>query len=467
MEFVLNSEVVSTDLPEDTRILDYVRSEAGLRGTKEGCREGDCGACTVIVGEPGVNGIRYSTRVSCLMLLGQLEGMHLVTIEGLRLQNLSGIQQAIVDVGATQCGFCTPGIIMALTGFALQFEKGLAFDDALRSLDGNLCRCTGYKSIARAAKAIFTNLQNLQRSGVEALIDARLIPENFREVPGLLSKCAVKDRAAPRLSGGTIIAGGTDIVVQNLEDKNHASLRFLSLESRPEIAEDEEGLRLDATVSFEQFANFPAVRGYIPSIKQITAKVASTPIRNAATLGGNIVNGSPSGDLSILLLTLDASIGVGDATGEKALPLREFFTGYKQNVLGDGEWVKWLRIPKKIQNYLVNFEKVSKRVHLDIATVNTGCSIRLEGEEIEDVLLTAGGVAPIPLFLAQTVDFLKGKTLTTPNIQKAAMVAQGEIAPIDDIRGQASYKTLLLRQLIFAHFYELFQLFPVEQDNVQ
>jgi len=452
IEFILNNKLIRTDKNPATILLDFIRNNEKLKGTKIGCREGDCGACTVLSGSLQENGeVEYKTIVSCLTPLGNVAGKHIVTIEGINTEGINPLQETFVKENATQCGFCTPGFIVSLTGFSLSGdynkEKGIA------AVSGNICRCTGYKSIERAVDEITEALKQLKSENtLQSLIDNGYIPEYFKEVAKWLN-----DLQTPEIkSTGTIIGGGTDLYVQKADELQEQDLQFIP-KSKNNIRIENNLCKIDASCTVAELENSELFNEIIPAWKKFIKLISSKQIRNMATLGGNFVNASPIGDLSIIFIALDAKIIIKNKENKsRKIKLKDFFKAYKQIDLQKGELIETIEFEIQPKPVYFNFEKVSKRTHLDIASVNTAISIRLEEDCIREVYLSAGGVAPTPMLLAKTEDFLLAKELNEENIAKAADILLQEVSPISDIRGSAEYKKLLLRQLFFKHFITLF-----------
>lgn len=460
IQFILNDELIVTDLPAGMLVLDYLRRHRRAVGTKEGCKEGDCGACMVLVGESDANGVSYKPVTSCLMPVGELHGKHLVTIEGLNRESLTPIQQAIVDEGGSQCGFCTPGIVVSLTGHLLDASRELSVDGLKNTLGGNLCRCTGYASLLRACEIFlhkFSNAIASKLNRIEKLIAAEFLPEYFSAIP---EKLAEISQARFQKSGERpdfIIAGGTDIYVQKGPAISGADVDVLNLQHEFKgIGVIDSEVRVGALTTFEEFASNSDIRKCIPQIETYNFYNASWQIRNRATLGGNIVNASPIGDMTALLLAMDSDLVLTSGKTQRIVPLKSFFLGYKKLILQRNEIVNEIRFPVPPSDVLINFEKVSKRKTLDIASVNSSIKVVASDGIITQISLAMGGVAPIPLFMQQTCDFLQGKSISAETVLAANEVAQNEISPISDIRGSADYKRLLVRQFLIAHFTRLF-----------
>ncbi len=454
--FLLNDHQVGTAAAPGMLVLDFLRQRSREMGTKEGCREGDCGACTVLVGELDGDRVAYRPVTSCLLPVGELQGKHLVTIEGLNLPRLTPVQQAIVDEGASQCGFCTPGIVVSLTGLLMQDGIEIDGDRVKQALSGHLCRCTGYRSLKSCGEILRREIGD--GVGVEALVDRGALPDYFRQVPAKLGDLPrpTGDPAAIE-SADALIAGGTDLYVQRGEDLPEARVAVLGLHPQMRGIHRQNGhLRVGALTSFEDFAEHPEVLKIVPDLPAFMFLVASWQIRNRATLGGNVVNASPIGDMTILLLALDSVLVLARGERRREVPMRSFFKGYKKLDKRPDEILTEILIPLPSAGTKVHFEKVSKRKCLDIATVNLALSIRVEDGAIAAARVAAGGVAPVPLALAETAAALAGAPVSAATVESAVRAAQREISPISDIRGSADYKRLLVRQLLIAGFVKLF-----------
>ncbi|MDE0022825.1 MAG: FAD binding domain-containing protein [Spirochaetaceae bacterium] len=588
--FILNDREVESAAPAGLLVLDFLRDCERLTGTKEGCKEGDCGACAILIGELDGDAVRYQPVTSCLVPLAEVHRKHVVTIEGCNQAGLNPVQEAIVEFGGTQCGFCTPGIVVSLHGLLLDGTKGLLLDDVKYALSGHLCRCTGYRSLKDCAATLERDLGsrlqvNSGASRVPALTAAGVLPGYFAAIPERLRALRASSHAAATLAGdatahlepapdackggappavsarrtartskspppGTataphpatvaerpdgspatasppgssrtpsecdphaepgrnapataasvasepapgrgaasaratevaapsttvtsgplavaetegscpcppdlLIAGGTDLYVQQGETIPGRPVAVLG--QRPGL----KGIRryggefrVGGLTTFEEFGTHPAVIEAIPAIASFNHLIASWQIRNRATLAGNIVNASPIGDFTALLLALDACVVLNDGDARRTVSLKEFYRGYKQIDLRPGELLTEVAFadPADAQ---VNFEKVSKRTCLDIASVNSACSIRCTGDTIDDAHFSLGGVAPVPLYLHETSRAVRGRSLDLETAWEAVRMSQQEIAPISDVRGSAEYKRLLARQLLIAHFVTLF-----------
>ncbi len=456
LSFILNNTSIHTDKPAAMPLLDFIRDEMKLPGTKTGCREGDCGACTLMLGKIEGGRLSYHTINSCLTPLANVQGMHVVSIEGLNLENPTAVQQALIDHSATQCGFCSPGIVVSLTAHSLSSDAS-DYETAKLSVAGNICRCTGYKSIEKAVQAIsLLNAHRKDKEPIAWMVEQHFLPPYFLNIAERLSAISLMQIHKP--SAGRIIGGGTDLMVDDADEMQDTQLSFVSQrEDLKGIEVHDDICRIGAAVNAQDIMNSAILQAHIPSLKEDFKLISSTQIRNMGTLAGNIINASPIGDLSIYFLALDASLILLNKKNEtREVALKDFFISYKEMQIKESEIIKEIAFKIPSKQGLFNFEKVSKRRHLDIASVNTAMWIHMTNGIIRDVHISAGGVNPIPSYLKETRDYLLGKTLSEEHILAASELLQNEIAPISDIRGDKAYKRLLLRQLFVAHFMELF-----------
>ncbi len=493
IEFYLNDQPIRTAEPPASALLDFVRYHEQLKGTKIGCREGDCGACTVLVGELAADGqtVSYQSMTSCLTPLGNAQGKHIVTVEGINAagHQLTPVQQAIVDEGGSQCGFCTVGFVMSLTSHSLGSQPATE-KNTIAAIDGNICRCTGYKSLERAAARLTAELEQRPSENTLAWLSTKqFVPGYFAEIPARLAglrpaatqATEASSAAATTPNGPTgyahtqnpnghghdspirpfthsLIGGGTDLLVQRLEElREQPGVRLIfDQPGRRGIRHETTGrVVLGAATTASQLLESDLLRGLLPNLPQYLKLVSSTPIRNMGTVAGNFINGSPIGDLTIMFLALGASVTLLDAAGTtRELALPDLYLGYKKLAKAADEQVTEISFPAPLAGDLFHFEKVSKRTHLDIASVNSAAWLRVDNGIIQAARISAGGVGPVPVLLARTSAFLIGRELTAETLTAANAEMQAEISPISDVRGTADYKRLLLRQLLWAHFLE-------------
>ncbi len=463
--FILNNKEVSAAQPSGTPLLEFIRYHKHLTGTKTGCNEGDCGACTVLIGEIKDGEVEYRSFTSCLTPLANVQGRHVVTIEGLNADKemiassgsqLTPVQQAMHRHSATQCGFCTPGFVVSLTGFCLG-SKPATREAAVSCIDGNICRCTGYKSIEKAAADVAALLQEKPvAKKIDFLVEKKMLPAYFSNIrqklytlQGNLNGVGTGD-LKPLLVGG-----GTDLYVQKHEEIKDLHVRKINTKTN-KIYKYENKCIIEASATVTDLLESDLIQYFFPRIEKHIKLVSSTPIRNMATIAGNFINASPIGDFTIFFLALNAQLRISDGFTERELPLRKFYKGYKALDKKKEEYIDTIAFELPAENTFLNFEKVSKRTNLDIASVNSAIMLFLENDTISDASVSAGGVGPVPAFLSETSLFLQHKKLEKDTIEAALQIAQTEVAPISDARGTETYKRLLLNQLIRAHFIELF-----------
>lgn len=486
VKFVLNSKLIRSDDPPATILLDLIRYREHLTGTKIGCREGDCGACTVLIGELVGDTVSYRSATSCLTAIGNVHNKHVVTIEGVNNadgHSLNFLQETICEEGASQCGFCTPGFIVSMAGLCLS-DKPPTRAAAIAAVDGNICRCTGYKSIERALSRLTTLLSSRTNSdALDFAITNQILPAYFKEIPRRLAELALESNGVfhagnpipgdnglgNRIPGNAgpanplFLGGGTDLYVRQPEQMVRSEPSFLNTDPRlKQITETAGELHIGAAATVTQLLESPLICRDFPHFGHYARLIASTPIRNIATIAGNFVNASPIGDLSIFFLALDARLTLTDGTTRRTLPLNKFFKSYKTLDKAPGEHVEAIHIPRPSSDTRFNFEKVSKRTCLDIASVNTAIQLTIDGDIISQAHLSAGGVGPVPLYLQKTSMLLTGRQPSATLVRLAIGSALTEISPISDVRGTAEYKRLLLGQLIKAHFITLFDHLPEE-----
>lgn len=461
--FILNNEEVDVSAPPGLLLLDFLRNRQQLTGTKEGCKEGDCGACTVILGDLQDTTLTYRPMTSCLMPLGEMQGKHVVTIEGLNMEKLSPVQAAMVQEGGTQCGYCTPGFVVAMTSWLMDATQPLDRSGLMHAISGNLCRCTGYRSIKAAGLQVAQSLRPSinGEDRLQTLCQQGYLPEYFSSIPQRLAalRRKIEQQEQPvqlELSPRFRIAGGTDLYVQKGEDIPDVPVALLNDTPILPAAEADGQIVMDARMTFEAMGDDPLIQRLIPDIRAYNDLIASWPIRTRSTLGGNIVNASPIADMTALLLAMETEIELSNGAQTRWLPLPDLYLGYKTLAKAADEVVTRLRFPRPDVQTRINWEKVSKRAWLDIASVNSAAKLTVMDDVITDAHLSLGGVAPIPLYLEGASSYLRGKRLQPETVWEAVEIAMSEISPISDVRGSADYKRLLARQFLLLHFTRLY-----------
>ncbi len=458
IDYILNSENITLDAHCSDMLVDILRKDLGLKGTKEVCKEGDCGACSVLIGEYSSSDIlRYKNLNSCIYHKSLLNAKHIVTIEGLRLdKGLSFVQKMFYDEGATQCGYCTPGFIISATCYFLELtnRKLNSFDFEYSKLveyvSGNICRCTGHISIKRSLHNMLRKFYDKYKSEkitIDTLVKEEIIPCYFSDI---------KIRLKALQQTNLIMSGGTDLYVQNMHHTGGIELKSYKRTDTSLIYDSGGEIVISAFATVTDLCNSNLILKYFPEIPTYRELFGSVQIRNKATAGGNIINASPIGDTVNILMALDAALVLTSEHGERILPLRKFYTGYKTNVSQKDETLTEIRIKIPKGRYIFSYEKVSKRMHLDIASVNSTMYMEYEGNRIIKASISAGGVAPCPVYLENTSEYLKGKEISQDTFSEIENIIQSEISPINDVRGSATYKRLLLGRLVKMHFIKYF-----------
>jgi xanthine dehydrogenase small subunit len=443
--FQLNGETVGVrDETAQTTLLDYLRSR-GLTGAKEGCAEGECGSCTVVMVRPCGEGSAYKPVNSCLMFLPMAAGHEIYTVEALaRGGQLHPAQRAMAKAGGSQCGYCTPGFVMSL--FAEHYRPGRSGPCGIAALAGNLCRCTGYRPIRDAALSLGPAPDDTFRARLSMPAP---VPEGLRYAafsrPSSIAECFAILAEDPH---ARIVAGASDLAVEsNLDGKRFSSL--VSVELLPELRvfrETEDFVELGAALSLDEIGarwqNAP------PFFDEWLELFASPPLRNRATLGGNLVTASPIGDSAPLLLALDGEVQIVSRSGTRTVPLHAFFTGYRRTVLQPGELLATIRIPKPLPR-IVRFYKVAKRRLDDISTVAAGFALGLDqAGRVEMARLAYGGVGAVPLRARAAEACLIGAQWDSAAVGRAQAAVEHELSPIGDHRGSAAYRLAMAKSLI-------------------
>ena len=460
IRFLLDHEVIELDAVDPTRtVLQYLREDLRRVGSKEGCAEGDCGACTVVVADLDGEALRFRAVNACIQFLPTLDGKALFTVESLSSGKggLHPVQQAMVDHHGSQCGFCTPGFIMSM--FALyQNNRNPDRSEIDDALSGNLCRCTGYRPIIDAClhmndyaevgidEARLTDqLKVLQRSrGVEAdSANGRYF------APVSVDELAEIYQSHPEAQ---ILAGGTDVGLWVTKQLRELSvIIYLGNVAELQTITTTDGfIEIGAAVSLTDA--FIALAPEYPDFAEMFRRFASVPVRNAGTLVGNIANGSPIGDSMPALIAIGASVKLrlGDQTRE--LPMEGLYLDYMKNAMQSGEFVESVRVPRANADIQIRCYKLSKRFDQDISAVCAAYALRLDGDQVADIRIALGGMAAIPKRATKTEGFLRGKPWSETTIV-AAMEKLGEdFSPLSDMRASADYRRRSTANLLYRFY---------------
>ena len=466
---VINGATVRLkDVSPTMTLLRYLR-QSGRIGTKEGCGDGDCGACTVAIVAQGSDGKpHYQAMNSCLIPLGAVAGREIVTVEGVSRDQLHPVQTAMVTTGGSQCGYCTPGFVMSL--FAAYYDRTL--NDAC--VEGNLCRCTGYLAIRRAAQEVVENqsddsddrfYQHLQTTNADLSEVSYNGNEQFFYRPTRLQDVLTLMEQQPN---ATLIAGGTDLGLEISYHRQHYEV-MISLEVVTELKTLENTpnfVEIGAAVPLSHLEE--TLRGVFPSLDEMLYWFAARQIRTRATIGGNIGTASPIGDLPPVLLSLDAELKLANSMGDRAIPLSDFFKGYRQTDLQPGEVIVSIKIPKVSASTrrLSQAYKIGKRGTDDISIVAAAFVIDLDDDDrILHARLAYGGVAAIPIRAIAIEQMLIGKIWNYETIQHVKPALKQTFTPLTDLRGSADYRNLLVANL-FEKFFVEFGEAPIQPVEV-
>ncbi|MFV0293172.1 MAG: xanthine dehydrogenase small subunit [Paracoccus sp. (in: a-proteobacteria)] len=467
IRFLLNgSEVILDSVPATQTLLDYLRIDRNLTGTKEGCAEGDCGACTVLVGRLQDGVLHYETVNACIRFLASLNGCHVVTVEYLSGPDgqLHPVQRAMVDHHGSQCGFCTPGFVMSL--YALWMQNPTPTTAQIETaLQGNLCRCTGYEPIIKAALAIngygtpANDHLNCEREDVTAKLreiqisdrietgpedDRAILPANTADLAQVLSEY-------PKV---TIVAGSTDVGLWVTKFMRPISpvvfINHLEEMKRIDLADD--ALTLGAAVTYSEAE--PAIREAFPHLGEYWDRIAGWQVRNMGTIGGNIANGSPIGDTPPALIALRTEVMLQKAGNSRALSLEDFFIDYGKQDREPGDFVAGIRIPRPTHGQMDAAYKISKRRDEDISSVAVGISITVDNGMISDACIAFGGMAATPKRAGRTEATLIGQPWSKAAFDTAAEAIGTDFTPLSDWRASADYRLLVAGNLLRRFFLE-------------
>ena len=480
IRFILDGKLIEVENFDPTRtVLQYLREDIGRVGSKEGCAEGDCGACTVVVGEALNTGIRFRAVNACIQFLATLDGKMLFTVESLKSMDgqLHPVQQSMVDYHGSQCGFCTPGFIMSM--FALYKTEASPdrkmIDDAL---SGNLCRCTGYRAIIEATRHMGDyavdknsnpivyrpagdNAQNLSQQETEML--QRL--EQLRRTQGLQMECHNTVYFAPanvdelaeiylQNPDACILAGGTDVglwVTKQLRELpkiiylgNTAGLN--------RISDTAAGIEIGAAVTLTDA--FDSLSLQYPELGEMFRRFSSVPVRNAGTLVGNIANGSPIGDSMPALIAIGAVVKLRQGIKLRDMPLEQLYIDYQKNAMLSGEFIQSVIIPKRNESMQLRCYKLSKRFDQDISALCAAFSIQLDGDVVSAINIVLGGMAAIPKRAVQAEAVLSGSSWDEVSVARAMKALAQDFSPLTDMRASSAYRQQAAANLLYRFYLE-------------
>ena len=465
IKFIFEDKIQEIKNPDPNEtILNYIRLKLKKTGTKEGCAEGGCGACTIVTGELKKNKIIYKAINSCIAFTTSLEGKQLIVVENLLLKDgsLHPVQSAMVNYHGSQCGFCTPGFVMSL--FSM-YKNNSSYDEKTieESISGNLCRCTGYRPIIDAAKSLkntkpdqfkknkrktITLLKKIRPKSISINNQNKkyFAPKTINELKKIIKKY-------PNLD---FFSGGTDMsLIVTKQKKNLDNIIYLnSIDELNYIKENYKYIEVGATTPLIQFESF--IKKYYSDFNIVLKRYGSVQIRNVATMAGNIATASPIGDSLPLLLSLDASIVIESFNKKTILPLKNFFIGYRKTKLKKGQFISSIRIPI-FKNNIFKAYKISKRIDDDISSVCASFNLAIANKKIKSIKIAYGGMAAIPKRAIYCEKVLLNSNFSEDIILKAQKSLEKDFQPINDMRASKDYRMEIAKNLLIKCFSEIKQ----------
>ena len=464
IKFVNSERIIEIRNPDPNEtLLNFIRTKLKKTGTKEGCSEGGCGACTVVLGELRNNNINYTTVNSCITFLPTLSGKQLILVEDLisKDNSLHPVQEAMVKYHGSQCGFCTPGFVMSLFSMFKNYTK-LKKDIIKDSISGNLCRCTGYQPIIKAAKSLsaknkidhfyknkkktISQLKKIQNKSIAIYKrDKRYFaPRYISEFKKILKKNA----------NSYLLSGGTDLSLLVTKDRKdiNSIIYMNSIKELNYIKNNKEFIEVGATTPLIEFEIY--IKKYYPDFNKILRRYGSTQIRNVATIAGNIATASPIGDNLPLLLALDSKVVLQGTKKNKILSINDFFISYRKTKLKPGQFIHSIRIPI-FDNNIFKAYKISKRFDDDISSVCAAFNLTIEKKKIKNVKIAYGGMSAIPKRATYCEKVLLNSSITKEVIEKAKKALEKDFVPISDARASRNYRNVIAKNLLEKCFLEI------------
>ncbi len=483
IQFILNDQLVSVDnISPNTTVLDYVRQHQALTGTKEGCASGDCGACTVVVGQLIDGELHYQSLNACITFVGTLQGKHLITVEHLQQgQQLHPVQQAMVDHNGSQCGFCTPGIVMSLAAFVDDLQRADVTtaaespdrEDIAIALSGNLCRCTGYNPIYKAAEALLSQpsiddtFRQRSMNVAQQLVALNQQTADSTDCPAIRYQTQEGTQLffAPRTleeltdlyaqyPSARLVKGGTDLALEVTQQLKTLEILIYTglVQELNRLSIRGNSLVIGAAMSYTQC--LPAIRSTLPAFADVIDRIGSLQIRNQATFAGNIANASPIGDTPPALLALNAELHLRSQHGSRVVNINDFFTGYRETVMQPGEFIEQTTIPLLTDEQQFHMHKVSKRLEDDISAVCFAMTVTTDQDTVKQVSVAFGGMAATPKRAVTLEKALIGQPWTEDTILATMDTIDQDFNPLSDVRASEHYRRQVAKNLLLRVFHE-------------
>ncbi len=466
VKFIHNNKIIEIqDVDPNETLLNYIREKLNKTGTKEGCAEGGCGACTVVLGYLKNNKIFYQSVNACIVFLPTIHGKQLILVEDLvgKDGSLHPVQKSMVNFHGSQCGFCTPGFVMSLFSMYKNFSS---FDKKIikNSIAGNLCRCTGYQPIINAAKSLNnkSKVDQFYQTKNETIKLLKIINKKNNSLtinridkkyfaPQTINELKILLKKYPK---SKILSGGTDLsLIVTKERKTINSIIYInSIKELNYIKKNNKYIEIGATTPLIEFES--EIIKHYPDFKDILERYGSVQIRNVATIAGNIATASPIGDTLPLLLALNEKIVISNSKNDKILYLKDFFINYRKTKLKNGQFIKLIKIPL-LQNNIFKAYKISKRIDDDISAVCASFNLNIKNNIIVSISIAYGGMTAIPKKALQCEKSLLNKDLSEKNINIAQKFLEKDFNPIDDMRASSQYRMKIAKNLLFKCYQEI------------
>ena len=464
IKFLFNEKILELNNPDPNQtILNFVRTELKKTGTKEGCAEGGCGACTVVLGELNNNNLEYRAVNACISFLPFLNGKQLLVVEDLvsKEGKLHPVQEAMVKYHGSQCGFCTPGFVMSLFSMYKNHDN---FNNELikDTISGNLCRCTGYRPIIDAAKSLNKINKIDQFSKNKKKIISLLKKINSKNIfitnenKKYFSPKTIKElkKIIKKNTNFNFLSGGTDLSLKVTKERDDIQniINLIDIKELDFIKKNKNFIEVGAATPLIKFENF--IKKYYSDFNSVLKRYGSVQIRNVATIGGNIATASPIGDTLPILLSLDAELVIETKKNKKILSINEFFISYRKTKLKKGEFIYSIRIPL-YKNNIFKAYKISKRFDDDISSLCASFNLEINNNKIKNAFIAFGGMAEIPKRAKICEKILKNKQLSLDNFLKAGNNLEKDFSPINDMRASKNYRMKVAKNLLIKCFYEI------------